>query len=84
MATVILIASPRPQGVSSAISSVHSLTSPTVVVEDNVSTMDMHTTVQDGVTVIVSKVVTEVGGTQTTVSRSLVLGVGRPLTVPLA
>ena len=29
----------------------------------------MRTTVQDGVTVVISKVVTEVGGTQTTVSR---------------
>ena len=34
----------------------------------------MHTTVQNGVTVIISKVVTEVGGTQTTVSRSTVQG----------
>jgi hypothetical protein len=36
----------------------------------------MHTTVQNGVTVIVSKFVTEVGGTQTTVSQSAVLGRG--------
>jgi len=43
----------------------------------------MHTTVQDGVTVVVSKVVTEVGGTQTTVSRSIVQEVGRGLTIPL-
>lgn len=54
--------------------SVHTLTSSTAVVDDHSSTRDTHTTVQNGVTVIVSKVVTDVGGTQTTVSRSIVLG----------
>jgi hypothetical protein len=44
----------------------------TAVVEYNASTRNMHTTVQDGVTVVISQVVTEVGGTQTTVSRSIV------------
>ena len=43
----------------------------------------MHTTVQNGVTVIISKFVTEVGGTQTTVSRSMAQGAERALTVPL-
>ena len=43
----------------------------------------MRTTVQDGVTVVISKVVTEVGGTQTTVSRSIVQEVEYALTIPL-
>ena len=51
------------------------------LVEDNT---DMHTTVRDGVTVIISKVVTEVGGMQTTVRRSIVEGAGHALIIPLA
>ena len=74
-------------GVSSAIPFwpwSHSLTSPTAVVADNASTRAMHTTVQNGVTVIISKVVTEVGGAQTTVSRSIVQGAEHALIIPLA
>jgi len=63
---------------------VHSLTSSAAVVEYNASTRDMHTTVQDGVTVVISKIVTEVGGMQTTVSRSIVQDVEHALTTPLA
>jgi hypothetical protein len=86
MAILLLIANPRllGVGVSNTVSSVHSLTSSTVVVEYNASTRDMHTTVQDGVTVVISKVVTEVGGTQTTVSRPIVQEVEHALTIPLA
>lgn len=43
---------------------------------------DRHTTVQGGVTVVISKVVTEVGGARTTVSRSIVQEVGHRLTIP--
>ena len=65
-------------------SAVHLLTPPTPIVEFNASTGYMRTTVQDGVTVVISKVVTEVGGTQTTVSRFIVQKVEHALTILLA
>ena len=61
-------------GVSNPFSAIYPLTPSTAIVEFNASDEYMRTTVQDGVTVVISKVVTEVGGTQTTVSRSIVQG----------
>lgn len=81
MAHLLPVANPRLP-VSNAVPLGPLADPPPSVVEGDAVSRAMHTTVQDGLTVIVNQVVTDVGGEQTTVTRSTVPRAEHTLTVP--